>query len=284
MGVWFARESGVKTNAISTAQVVRSPSGRARRFLIISPLAAALVTFLCLILSAPAAEAGEYVQYGSKNPTGSATARGIRSTISISEVFSANYATPIARFYWPGVTFSNGIFFQAGFEDAGETTGCQTLEYFSWAFDGAGTPFKSDRQDCVPVAPQSFSMTNIGAVGNGNYFWQARAGSADIGSPIQKASAFPLSRAGAVSEVSSTGSWAVNYNPRISKVRYDPAIEFQLVDGTWHNQAIAKVYRANGGDFRSPCPPYRVGSGTFNTMVSADSGTITCKSDGDPLW
>lgn len=238
--------------------------------------------FLAGIFATSTARADELVQYGSKNPGGNGTARAIGTTIDVDEVFSYHYTYPTSRYYWPGVTFSNGIFFQTGYQDRGSLSGCQSLEYFAWAFDGAGNVILSHGQSCVAIGAHYFTLSNVRSAGGGSYYWQARVGSTDIGPMIVSSSAFPLNRAGVVSEVSTSGSFATN--PRISYVRYDPAVRFKFADGTWHDQAAGKVYRANGGNYATPCPPYRIGSGTFNTAVTADSGTITCKSDGSPLW
>lgn len=236
-----------------------------------------------------AAVADEAAQYGSSNRTASGYGHGIGSTIDVDELFAANYTYTIWRYYWPGITFSNGIFFQTGFGDPGDNNPafCQDIEYFAWAFDGAGNQILTDNEGCVTLDKHYFTMTRGAAVGNGNYYWQAKVGSMNLGAAIQSAASFPLAYATAVSEISADSTWVGN--PRISSVRYDKAVRLMFTDGTWHDEAVAKVYRAsgvnvNGTPFSNPCPPYRVGSGSSNTFVTADSGTITCKADGDPLW
>ena len=261
---------------------VRPGSARRMNRHVASVVAATLAFSILLGLAATAAQAGDLVQYGSENPTGLGTARGIGSTIDVKQLFPPDSSWPNDKYYWPGVTFSNGIFFQVGFWDSSAGSSCQNLGYFAWSFDGAGNTILSQLQDCVPLAPHYFTMTNVGGAGNGNYYWQAQVGSTNIGPRLQTSSAFPLSSAGVVSEVSAQTTRTSN--PPISSVRYDPAVRFKFADGTWHDQVSGSAYRANVGEYNTPCPPYRVGSGAFNTVVTTDSGTITCKKDGDPLW
>jgi len=239
---------------------------------------------LLLALTIPLANADQYVQYGADNRNGSGWATGIGSTIQVDQAFSYDYQFTTDRYYWAGIYFADGIFIQLGFKDFGSLTACQGLSFFVQEFDARGNKLEDIAQDCVPAgAARYFNLVNsLVPSGDGRFFWQPRVGTTNIGPSVPLAHSFPFREAFAVSEVSTNGLFVAN--PNISNVRYDPAVRLVFLDGTWHDQAEGRVYRPNDSLRTAPCPPYRAGSGTFNTLVTSNSGTITCKADGVALW
>ncbi|WP_148045032.1 hypothetical protein [Nocardioides marmorisolisilvae] len=249
---------------------------------------AVLTTALAIsTLIIPAANADEWVQVGSRQPT---TVVGwgvaIGTTITVDDVYSYNYTYKTDRFYWVGATFSNDYFFQVGFKDAGATSGCQGLEYFVAEIDDSNNLVQYVTQSCVPVGETHyFNMINTGTpYGDGRKYWQARVGTTNIGNAVPLPNSFPLRGANAVSEVSTVGTFGGG-SPIIPRTSYDPAVRLMYLDGSWHDQASGLVYRATpGGGYFSQCPPYRVGSGTANALVTSQDPSITCKADGVALW
>lgn len=229
------------------------------------------------------AVADQYVQIGA-NSTDVVQGEHLRTTLS-SPAPAPNYPSGNPdKFYWVGTTFSSGVSFQVGYRDAARHTDCATLQWFVAAFNSIGEMTLYTKGGCGTSGTKSFMIAKTGTNPNTGYaIWSGHMNGSPLpGTAYQTySSKVAANRSVVVSEVSTTGSFGGD--PGLAAATYSPAMQL-MVSGSWHAPGNGRVYRANGGSYYTPCPPYYISDLGTNAVRPHSNTAGTCFANGVVLW
>ncbi|MFT3873152.1 MAG: hypothetical protein QM714_10975 [Nocardioides sp.] len=195
-----------------------------------------------------------------------------------------------ARAYWPGVTFPDGTFFQAGVVDSDNGWGsdkCSTgFATFETALYGGHSLFSDlyNIRNCNYSGDHYFTLDR--SYSSTDTLWKWKLEGKKVGPTLHFSNftntSFQKKNAGAISEIVYVGN--IPSGLPFPTVEYSPSIQFKnssgVFEGATHGRALIS------SDRNGLCQ-YAVKSPGHNQVVTGKSGNINppqCYSNGDDLW